>query len=195
VLASTAATMTAFMGLYAGMPLLMETHGLGAGSYGTVAMANAASVLATSALLGPWIGRAVARRPRVDLLILAGLWTTVCMAAVGLVTNLSGYLLAAIAFGVSETIWFVVATDIVHRIAPAERRGWYHGAWGSMLALAAVLSPLLATASFAWGGAHTFAVTTLLVGAFGALLCLPLARMWAAVGKPSDSSPSKRRMK
>ncbi len=85
--------------------------------------------------------------------------------------------LAAAACAPGEIAWFVVAADIVHRIAPPAHGGRYHGIWGMALAVAAVAAPLLASYSLGHGGQSLVAIATLMVGLTGAAVCLPLARV------------------
>lgn len=178
--ASSVLTLTAFMALFAAMPLLMTARGLTASAYGLTQLANAVAVVALTPLLTPWLSRLIAIRPRLDLLALAALWTTGCMAASALATSTAEFSLAAAACAPGEIAWFVVAADIVHRIAPAERRGRYHGIWGVTLALSGVTAPLLASATLQHGGHVLVAAATLAVGVAGAALCIPLSRVLGA---------------
>jgi MFS family permease len=174
LLASSVATLTALVGLYAAMPMLMMSHGLGAGAYGLACMANASAVMALAPLITPWLSRRVAAYPKVDIMAAAAVWTTLCMAIGVLSTTTLGFVAAAAACAPGEIAWYIIAVGLVHRIAPPALRGSYHGIWGSALAIAAVCSPILASLSVELGGAPLVAATTLAAGLAGAGLSLAL---------------------
>jgi MFS family permease len=176
---SSVAALTAFMGFYAAMPMLMSESGLGPGAYGWAQLANAAAVVALTPLIKPWLSRRVEHSPRVDILAAAILWTTICVGAIGLAHTALGFTLAAVACAPGEIAWFVVGAGIVHRIAPPTHRGRYHGIWGLAGAVAAVIAPILASWSLLHGGRALVAATTVAVGLIGAALCLPLAHALA----------------
>ena len=76
------------------------------------------------------------------------------MAAAAFATTTAGFSLAGFGVALGETAWFVVAVGIVHRIAPPERRGLYHGIWATAMPVAWIVSPLLASFSLEYGGPH-----------------------------------------
>jgi MFS family permease len=173
---SSVAVLTAFMGFYAAMPMLMSRCGLGPGAYGWAQLANAAAVVALTPLIAPWVSRRVEHGPRVDILAAAVVWTTMCVAAIALAHTAVGFTVAAAACAPGEIAWFVVGAGIVHRIAPPAHRGRYHGMWGLAGAVAAVIAPILASCSLIHGGRPLVAATTVTAGLIGAALCVPLAR-------------------
>ncbi len=173
---SSVAVLTAFMGFYAAMPMLMARCGLGPGAYGVAQLANAAAVVGLSPLIAPWVSRKVEGGPRVDIMAAAVVWTTMCVAAIALAHTALGFTVAAAACAPGEIAWFVVGAGIVHRIAPPAQRGRYHAVWGVAGAVAAVTAPILASASLIHGGRSLVAVTTATAGLIGAALCVPLAR-------------------
>jgi MFS family permease len=173
---ASVATLTAMTALFADMPMVMSERGLGADAFGWAMMANAVGVVLMTPLITPWLSKRIATRPSVDILAAASVWVTLCMAAASFAHTTAGFCLAGFALALGETAWFVVAVGIVHRIAPAERRGLYHGIWGTALPVSWVISPLLASFSLAHGGHQMVAATTLAVGVLGAVICLPLAR-------------------
>lgn len=191
LLLSSVATLTAFMGLYAAMPMLMSARGLNAGAYGLALATNAVAVVVLTPLVTPLLSRQVAVRPRLDILAAAAAWTAVCIGAAAFAHTTAGFSVAAAACALGEIAWFVVAVGIVHRIAPHTQRGRYHGIWGSALAIAAVISPILASYSLAQGGARLVAATTLVAGLIGVVLCLPLARALADVTNPPERNCAK----
>ncbi|MBW0015271.1 MAG: MFS transporter, partial [Mycobacterium sp.] len=176
LLASSVATLTASIGFFAALPMMMAASGLGAGAYGCAQLANASAVAALTPLLTPWLGRHVAGRPKLGILAAAGAWTTACLATAAVADSTAGFSLATAACAPGEIVWFVVAAGIVHRIAPPAHRGRYHGVWGMALALSAIVAPLLAACGLRHGGPPLVAVSILAVGLLGAALCMPLAR-------------------
>ena len=174
--ASSLATLTAFVGFYAAMPMLIGACGLGASAFGTVQLANAIAVVSLTPVIMPWVGKRIANGPRLDILAAAALGTTISMGSAALAHTTAGFCAAGVALAPGEVAWFVVAAGIVHRIAPPAYRGRYHGIWSVAMALAAVISPILASTSLLVGGQSLAAVTTTVVGLTGVLLCVPLAR-------------------
>ncbi|MGV0716117.1 MFS transporter [Mycolicibacterium sp. XJ662] len=176
LLVSSVATLTALMGLYAAMPMLMTAAGLDVGSYGLAQLANALAVFLLTPLIAPWLSVRVASRPRLDILAAAGLWATLCMAMASFAHTTAEFSVAAAACAPGEIAWFVVGASIVHRIAPPAQSGRYHGLWGMALAVAAVTAPVLASYSLGHGGPTLMAITVMVVGLTGAALCAPLAQ-------------------
>ncbi|BBX76163.1 MFS transporter [Mycobacterium shinjukuense] len=175
--ASGLATLTALMGIFAAVPMLMSACGLGAAAYGWVQLINALAVVAVTPLITPWLSKRLAGGARLDILAGAGAWMTACMAAAGLAHTTLSFTAAAAACAPGEVAWFVVAAGIVHRIAPLANKGRYHGIWSMTTAAASVIAPILASASLAHGGRPSVAAATATVGLLGTALCLPLARV------------------
>jgi MFS family permease len=173
---SSVATLTAMTAVLADMPMLMSLRGLGADAFGWAQVANAVGVAALTPVVTPWLSKRIAIRPRLDILAAAGVWAALCMAAAAYATTTAEFSLACLGVALAETAWFVVAVGIVHRIAPPAQRGVYHGIWGTALAVAWIVSPLLASFSLETGGPHLVAATTMIVGLLGAACCLPLVR-------------------
>lgn len=174
--ASSLATLTAFVGFYAAMPMLIGACGLGASAFGYVQLANAIAVIALTPVITPWVSKRIEDGPRLDILAAAALWTTVSMASAALAHTTAGFCAAGASLAPGEIAWFVVAAGIVHRIAPPAYRGRYHGIWSVAMAVAAVISPVLTSASLIVGGQSLAGATTMAVGLTGAVLCIPLAR-------------------
>jgi hypothetical protein len=182
---SSVATLTAMTAILADMPMLMSLQGLGADAFGWASVANAVGVAAMTPAITPWLSKRIALRPRLDILVAASLWAAACMAAAAYATTTMQFSLVGLGVALGETAWFVVAVGIVHRIAPAAQRGLYHGIWATALPVAWIVSPLLASSSLEFGGAHMVAAATLVVGAVGAAICLPLMRQLRAGSPPS----------
>lgn len=176
--ASSLATLIAVRGLYAAIPMLMADRGLGAGQFGWAQLTNALAGLALTPVITPWVGRKVAARfhPRLDILALAGIWTTASMGWAALAHTTLDFSLATAMSTPGEVAWFVIAAGVVHRIAPVATGGRYHGIWSMSVAVASVIAPILASYSLIHGGHQLVAIVTVSAGALGAALCLPLAR-------------------
>jgi MFS family permease len=176
--ASSLATLIAVRGLYAAIPMLMADRGLAADQFGWAQLANAAAGLALTPVITPWVGKKVAARlhPRLDVLALAGLWTTVSMGWAALAHTTLDFSLATAFSTPGEVAWFVIAAGVVHRIAPPATGGRYHGIWSMSVAVASVIAPIMASYSLIHGGHQLVAIVTVSAGALGAGLCLPLAR-------------------
>jgi MFS family permease len=184
--ASSLATLMAIRSLYAAIPMLMDDRGLGASQFGWVQLASALAGIAVSPMLTPWLGRKVAARfqPRLDLMVAAGLWTTVSMGAAALAHTTFNFIVAAALSTPGEIAWLVIAAGVVHRIAPPAGGGRYHGIWSMAMAMASVIAPIVTSFSLTLGGHRLVAVGTLTVGLIGAGLCLPLAR---ALGRTTST--------
>ncbi len=174
---SSVAVLTAFMGLVVDIPMLMSAHGLSAGAWGLVQLVNAVAVVALTPLITPWLSRKIAVRRRLDIVAVAAIWTTVCLCAAAFASTTAGFSVAAAACAPGQIAWFVVAADVVHRIAPPAQRGRYHGIWGMAWATASVIAPVLASFALGCGGQALVAAATLAAGLIGAALCVPLARL------------------
>ncbi|OBJ50124.1 MFS transporter [Mycobacterium sp. 1423905.2] len=178
---SALATLTALMGFFAAVPMLMCDSGLGAGDYGWVQVANGIAVITITPVMTRWLSKRLARAPRLDILAAAGVWTTLCMGAAGLAHTTLVFSAAAAACAPGEIAWFVAGAGVVHRIAPLANSGRYHGIWSMTTAAASVVAPILASWSMNHGGRPVVALTTVTVGLFGAVLCSPLARVLSCV--------------
>lgn len=175
LLFSGVATMTALVGLLSVIPMVMTTRGLGAASYGLVQAANALAVVVLTPLMTSWLCRRTSSQPRLGIRAAAGLWTAVTLGLAALAHSTVGFALAVIACAPGQVAWFVVSIEMVHRIAPPEQRGRYHGLWGTALAVAAVLAPPLVALSLSFGGQPLAGAAIAIVGLLGVALCWPPA--------------------
>jgi MFS family permease len=189
LLASSVATLTALMGLFAVMPTLMIAQGLSAGTFGLAVMTHALAVMTLTPMITPWLSRCLAGGPRLDILAAASVWTAVCMGVGTLAHSAAMFTVAAVACAPGEIVWFAVGAGVVHSIAPAPQRGVYHGIWGTGMAVAAVIAPILGSYGLSHGGEPVVAVSTLTVGLLGAALCLPLGTALTPAGGPAPPRP------
>ncbi|WP_274036366.1 MFS transporter [Streptomyces sp. MMBL 11-1] len=178
LLLTSLATLTAAASLFSSLPMLMARAGLSATDYGWAQTANAAAVLALSPLLNRWLSQRAHRgRPMTGLLALSALILGTSMGAAALASTVTGFsLLAALAVP-GEVLAFVAAGDVLARISPPGAYGLYAGIWGTTLAGAVVIAPVLASWSLTHGGPNLAAATTLTCGVIGAALCWPLAAL------------------
>ena len=88
-------TLTAMMGIFAAMPMLMSAAGLSVGAYGIAQLANALAVVAVTPFITPWLSRRVELRPRLDIMAVAAMSVTVCMAAAAFAHTTAGFAVAA----------------------------------------------------------------------------------------------------
>ncbi len=173
---SSLATLTAVMGVFVAVPMLMSDSGLGAGAYGLVQLTNAVTVVVLTPVLTPWLGARLAIGPRLDIMAAAGVWLALCMGAAALARSTVAFTVATAACSPAEIAWFVVAAGVVHRIAPVSNPGLYQGIWSMTTAAASVVAPVLVACALPHGGRPVLAVAIVVVGLFGAAVCSPLAR-------------------
>ncbi|MEU3050333.1 MFS transporter [Streptomyces sp. NPDC006984] len=173
-LASLAA-LTACVGMFSSLPMLMARDGLSAASYGWTQAATAVVVVAATPLLMSVLTRRAARpTAMVGPLALSSLILGTGMGAAGFADTTAQYSAAAMVTVVGEIILFTAASDIVNRISPPDGRGLYAGVWGAQLAIAIIAAPLLSAWTLDAGGELFTAAAVLATGVLGALLCLPL---------------------
>ncbi len=177
VFLASVATLTAVVGLYSAVPMIMSDHGLSASAYGITQLADAVAIMALTPLMSPWLSRRLAVRPRLDIVAGAAAWAVAWMGVAAFATTTVQFAVAVAAAAPGVIAWFIATNDIVHRIAPPTGRGRYHGIWGAALAVAAIVAPMLAAYSLDHGGHAVVALTTLAVGLIGAVLFVPLRRV------------------
>ncbi|WP_330351717.1 MFS transporter [Streptomyces sp. NBC_00582] len=174
--AASVFALTCAAGMFTALPMLMEDDGLAATAYGWTQVANAATVIALTPLLTPWLSRRCGgQRPMIGTLAASSLVLGVGMGSAGLADTTLGYSLAVVAAVPGEIAFFIAASDVLNKLAPESARGLYAGIWGSTLAVAVIVAPVVAAVSLTSGGGALAALTTLAAGAVGAALCLPLA--------------------
>ncbi|MFC7991987.1 MFS transporter [Streptomyces pilosus] len=168
--------LTCAAGMFSALPMLMADDGLAASAYGWTQVANAGAVIALTPLLTPWLSRRCGgQRPMIGTLAASALLLGVGMGSAGLAETTFGYSLAVAVAVPGEIAFFIAASDVLNKISPESARGLYAGIWGSTLAVAVIIAPVLAAVSLTYGGGVLTAITTLAAGAMGAALCLPLA--------------------
>ncbi|WP_406834913.1 MFS transporter [Streptomyces sp. AHU1] len=178
VSAASISALTCVTSMFTALPMLMEDDGLPAGAYGWTQVANAATVVLLTPFLTPWLScRCAAERPMIGMLAASTLLLGAGMGSAGLADTTTGYCLAVAAAVPGEIAFFIAASDVLNKISPDNNRGLYAGIWGSTLAIAVIIAPVLAATSLTAGGHRLVALTTLGAGALGAVLCIPLTRL------------------
>lgn len=172
---SSVLTLIPVVGLFSIMPLLMEARGLPASAYGWTQVASAAAVLLLSVPLNRWLEQKARNSSMAGLLALSAMVLGLGIGSAGWASTTVQYAAAAAAAVPGEVIAFVAATSIVDRIAPPHARGLYAGIWGTTLATAITCAPVLAGWALAQGGPGLVGLLTILCGAAGATVCLPLS--------------------
>lgn len=187
LLAASLAALTCIGSLFSALPLLMEGDGLSAADYGWAQAANAGVVLVLSPVLNGWLSRRASRpRAMTGLFALSSLGLAVTVGATGFLSTTLGYATAAALAVPGEVVIFVAAADILNRIAPPAAQGTYAGIWGTTLAGAVIVAPVLATWALTHGGDVLVGAATFGCGLLGAALCWPLA---VAVRRPRTPTP------
>lgn len=167
--------LTCTSGMFSSLPMLMTRDGLDAGAYGLTQVANSAGVIVIAPLLTPWLSRRGARdEPMIGLLASSSLILGIGMGATGLASSTLGYSVATVVAVPGEVGLMVAAADVLNRISPVPLRGLYAGIWGTTMAIAVVVAPLLTSWSLSAGGSLLVAVTTMGAGLAGAAICVPL---------------------
>ncbi|MCA1217358.1 MFS transporter [Streptomyces sp. 8L] len=176
--AASLCALTCASDMFSALPLLMQSDRLPATSYGWTQVANSAAVLILTPLLTPWLSRLCAgHRPRVGMLALSSLLLGAGMGSAGLAHTTWQYSAAVGAAVPGEILLYLGASDVLSKISPPHLRGAYAGVWGSSLAVAVIVAPVLASWSLATGGGELVALTTLATGVLGAALSAPLAAL------------------
>ncbi|MET9669655.1 MFS transporter [Streptomyces sp. NPDC006475] len=187
-LASLAA-LTCCASMFTALPMLMAADGLAASSYGLTQVVAAVVVIALSPILTPWLThRAAAGAPMTGLFVTSSLLLGVGMGTAGLASTTLGYAVTVTLAVPGEIVLFIAASDILNRISPADSRGLYAGIWGTTLAVAVIVSPLLAVWALNTGGGRLAGAAILACGLIGALLCAPLAALTRS--KPVPGPPA-----
>ncbi|MFI6283035.1 MFS transporter [Streptomyces sp. NPDC050988] len=173
--------------LYAVLPLMMTEDHLPASAYGWSQAAGAAAVLILSPLMNGWLARrASGPSPMVGLLAAGAVVLGAGMGTAGFASTSTGYAAAVVLAVPGEIIAFVAAADVLNRISPTNSRGLYAGIWGTTLATAVLLAPLLAGWCLAVGGHLLVALALTGCGLAAAAACLPLK----ALTRPAPPSPA-----
>ncbi|AVZ77135.1 hypothetical protein SLUN_00455 [Streptomyces lunaelactis] len=185
------AALTCAAAMFSALPLLMASDGLNAAAYGRTQAVAAIVVLALSPVLTPRLSRRAERpTPMVGVLATGSLLLGAGMGAAGLANDTAGYALASSLAVPGEIVLFIAAGSILNHISPPDSRGLYAGIWGTTMAVAVIVSPLLAAWSLQTGGDLLAGATILGSGLLGAALCAPLKALLHPGSPPTATHPA-----
>ncbi len=118
-------------------PLHAHDHGLTAGQIGLIFAAHSVANAGSRLPLGRWADRVT---NRAHLVVLGFLLFNLFLALFGLMGNLAGFLLVAMALGVGLGLAFTPLGALVSEVAPREARGLAMGGYNSAIYLGMMAS-------------------------------------------------------
>jgi MFS family permease len=135
--------LTLFIGMiytqgYVGLPLDMQSHGLGPGQYGTVIAVNGFLVI----LMTIPISNMAAKWPRFETVAVAALLLGLGFGSTALASNFSLFALSVAIWTLGEIAATSVSPTIIADLSPIELRGLYQGIFGAAWGLAYFIGPL-----------------------------------------------------
>ena len=146
--------LTLFIGMiytqgYVGLPLDMQSHGLGPGQYGTVIAVNGFLVI----LMTIPISNMAAKWPRFETVAVAALLLGLGFGSTALAGNFSSFALSVAIWTLGEIAATSVSPTIIADLSPIELRGLYQGIFGAAWGLAYFIGPLAGGWIYEnWGG-------------------------------------------
>jgi MFS family permease len=136
------AVLVVFVQFQLAVPLDMNAHGIGPGTFAALLSVNGLGVV----LLQPLVGPALARRDGARLLAVSALLIGGGFgvnALAGWLPPLPVYLAGVALWTVGEVVGFPAAAAIVANLAPPELRGRYQGAFSMSWGVAFTIAPVL----------------------------------------------------
>jgi MFS family permease len=135
--------LTLFLGMvytqgYVGLPLDMQSHGLGPGKYGTAIALNGFLVILTTIP----ISNLATKWPRFETVAVSALLLGIGFGATALANNLPLFALSVAIWTLGEIGSTSVAPTIIADLSPVELRGLYQGIFGAAWGMAYFLGPL-----------------------------------------------------
>ena len=135
--------LTLFLGMvytqgYVGLPLDMQSHGLGPGQYGTAIAVNGFLVI----LLTIPISNMATKWPRFETVAVAAFLLGLGFGSTALASNFSLFVLSVAIWTLGEIASTSVAPTIIADLSPIELRGLYQGIFGAAWGLAYFIGPL-----------------------------------------------------
>ena len=134
---------TLFLGMiytqgYVGLPLDMQSHGLGPGQYGTAIALNGFLVILTTIP----ISNLAAKWPRFETVAVSAFLLGLGFGSTALATTLPFFALSVAIWTLGEIGSTSVAPTIIADLSPVELRGLYQGIFGAAWGLAFFIGPL-----------------------------------------------------
>jgi MFS family permease len=157
--------LTLFFGMvyaqgYVGLPLDMQSHGLGPQQYGmTIALNGLLIILVTIP-----VSNMAAKWPRFETIAIAALLLGLGFGVTALASNLAGFALSVAIWTLGEIAATSVAPAIVADLSPIELRGLYQGIFGAAWGLAYFLGPLVGGWVYENLGSNALWIGCLIVG-------------------------------
>ncbi len=135
--------LTLFFGIvytqgYIGLPLDMQSHGLGPGQYGATIAVNGFLII----LVTIPISNMAAKWPRFETVAVAAVLLGLGYGSTALATTLPLFALSVVIWTLGEIAATSVAPTIIADLSPVELRGLYQGIFGSAWGLAYFIGPL-----------------------------------------------------
>ena len=135
--------LTLFLGMvytqgYVGLPLDMQSHGLGPGQYGTAIAVNGFLVI----LLTIPVSNMATKWPRFETVAVAAFLLGLGFGSTALASNFSLFVLSIAIWTLGEIASTSVAPTIIADLSPIELRGLYQGIFGAAWGLAYFIGPL-----------------------------------------------------
>ena len=136
--------LTLFIGMvytqgYVGLPLDMQSHGLGPGPYGTAIAINGLLVI----LMTIPVSNMAARWPRFETIAVASILLGLGFGSTALATGFPVFALSVAIWTLGEIGSTAVAPTIIADLSPIDLRGLYQGVFGAAWGMAYFLGPLL----------------------------------------------------
>lgn len=135
--------LTLFFGIvytqgYVGLPLDMQSHGLGPGQYGTAIAVNGFLII----LVTIPISNMAAKWPRFETVAVAAFLLGLGFGFTALASTLPLFIISVIIWTLGEIAATSVAPTIIADLSPIELRGLYQGIFGAAWGLAYFIGPL-----------------------------------------------------
>jgi MFS family permease len=183
--------LTLFLGMvytqgYVGLPLDMQSHGLGPGQYGTAIALNGFLVILTTIP----ISNLAAKWPRFETVAVSALLLGIGFGATALANNLPLFALSVAIWTLGEIGSTSVAPTIIADLSPVELRGLYQGIFGAAWGLAYFIGPLAGGWIYEDLGSDVLWVGCLIIGivlAFGYYALSAPAKRHMTEARPSST--------
>ena len=174
---------TLFLGMiytqgYVGLPLDMQSHGLGPEQYGVAIAVNGFLII----LVTIPISNMAAKWPRLETVAVASVLLGLGYGFTALATNLQLFVLSVAIWTLGEIAATSVAPTIIADLSPVELRGLYQGIFGAAWGLAYFIGPLAGGWVYEHLGSNVLWIGCLAIGIVIAFCYLAL------------SAPAKRQM-
>ncbi len=170
---------------YVGLPLDMQSHGLGPQQYGvTIALNGLLIILVTIP-----VSNMAAKWPRFETISIAALLLGLGFGATALASNLAGFAFSVAIWTLGEIAATSVAPAIVADLSPIDLRGLYQGIFGAAWGLAYFLGPLVGGWIYENLGSNALWIGCLIVGIVLALCYYALSSTATRHGQKSNPPP------